>query len=76
MIVLSLFENTKTRVGPTDRRPTCRHIELLFAAKKHKRFTFVELPYNPWAIRPTLKIGMGVLRTPPIDKDERVLKIQ
>ena len=44
MIVLSLFDNTKTRVGPpTDRRPTdrptdrqtCRHIELLFAAKNN-----------------------------------------
>ena len=46
MIVLSLFEHTKTRVEPTDDRPTdrptdrqtdrqtCRHIELLFVAKK------------------------------------------
>ena len=37
MIVLFLFEHTKTRVEQTDRptdRQTCRHIELLFAAKK------------------------------------------
>ena len=41
MIVLSLFEHTKTHVGPTNRptdrqtdRPTCQHLELLFAAKK------------------------------------------